>query len=225
MRYAKRPRVGRKPVQRRKVYAKRRVPRPVPNGGTNILKICRTTYLENWTPNTTTTAGFFRYYQFTPNLIGNWQDYFNLFDQYKICALKFTFRPRYDSFAGNDTTDTTLPGITAQGLTSAHIINDPYSTLSPSGTYTFLNFNAFLEQGKVKSYTGTKPFSVYFKPTINLTTEAGNNMRRRASWLNVTNNNVHNGFYIFLQDVNFTGVFNQSYDVFVTSYVMLRNAR
>lgn len=207
----------------RKKYA--RVPRRIGGSGTNITKIVRTTWLENWTPSTATTNGFWRYYQFTPNLIHNWQDYFNLFDQYKISALKFTFRPRYTEFAGNDTVDTTLPGVTTQGTTMVHVINDPYSTVVPAGTYNFLTLNAFLENGKVKSYQGVKPISVYYKPTINLTTEAGNNMRRRAGWLNVNLNNSHSGFHIFLQDVNLTGVFNQSYDVFVTSYVMLRNAR
>lgn len=212
---------------RRKLYAKRkmRIPRRIGGSGTNILKVCRTTYLQNWSPSSVNVNGFWRYYQFTPNLIGNWQDYFNMFDQYKICALKYTFRPRYDNFAGNDTTDTTIPGITSNGTTMVHVVNDPYSTVIPAGSYDFLTLNAFLEQGKVKSYQGNQPITVYFKPTINIATEAGNNMRRRAGWLNVNLNNSHSGFHIFLQDVNFTAVFNQSYDVFVTSYVMLRNAR
>lgn len=213
----------RKTTYRRRKVA--RVPRNISAGGTNICKVVRTTFIENWTPNSATTGGFWRYTQFAPNQIGNWSDYFNMFDQYKVCALKFTYRPRYDNFAGNDTTDVTLPGVTAQGLTNVHVINDPYSTISPTGTYSAATLNAFLENGKVKSYQGGRPISVYFKPTINLTTEAGNNMRRRAGWLNVNVNNVHSGFHIFMQDTNLTGVFNQSYDVFVTSYVMLRNAR
>jgi len=220
----KRKRVARRAAPRKRMR-KAYVPRGVRSGGTNIVKITRTTYIENWTPSSATTGGFWRYYQFAPNQIGNWTDYFNLFDQYKVAALKFTFRPRYDNFSGNDTVDTTLPGVTNQGLTNVHVINDPYSTVSPTGVYNAATLNSFLENGNVKSYQGIRPVSVYFKPTINLTTEAGNNMRRRAGWLNVNINNVHSGFHIFLQDTNLTGVFNQSFDVFITSYVMLRNAR
>lgn len=178
-----------------------------------------------WIPNTTTTAGFWRYFQFQADQVPNWADLFNLFDSYKISALKYEFHPRFDSFSGNDTTDTTLPGTTNQAGTRIHIVNDPYSTIVPSGIYNSATLNAFMENGQCKSYSGNRVVTVYCKPTINLTTEAGNNMRRRASWLNVTNLNVHNCFHAFVQDPGLTGVFGNSFDVYCTVYMMLRNIR
>lgn len=210
---------------RRKTVRRRmaRIPRSVKPK--NALSVKRTFWREHWTPNTTTTNGFWRYYQFTPDLIPNWADYTSIFDQYKVNALRYTFRPRYDNYSGNDTTDTTVPGITNAFDTRIYVVNDPYSTIGPTGTYSLPILNSFLEQGNVKMYKGGRDVNVYFKPSINLATEAGNNMRRRASWLNVTNNNAHNGFHIFLHDSNFAAIFAQSYDVFITAYMTFRNQR
>lgn len=216
---------------RRRLYAKRRgmkrVARPMRSLRYPSITVQRTFYQGSWVPNQTTTDGFWKYYQFTPNVIPNWNDYFNLFDAYKINALKYTFRPRYDNYSGNDTTDTTIPGITAASSINMHVVNDPYSTVVPAGLFSAATFNSFMEQGNVKSYTGNKPFSVYFKPTINISTEAGNNMRRKAGFLNVNLNNSHSGFYIFAQPYNmvdFNSV-NQQFDVFITVYMTLRNLR
>lgn len=213
---------GKAPSKRYKRTYKRKVPRFV---RPSTLAVKRTFWREHWTPNTTTTAGFWRYYQFTPDLIPNWADYTSIFDQYKVNALKFTFRPRYDAYDGSNTTDTTLPGITNAFSTRAYVVNDPYSTIGPTGTYSLPIFNSFLEQGDAKMYSGNKDVVVYFKPTINTTTEAGNNHRIKAPWLNVNFNNAHNGFHIFLQDSNFAAVFAQSYDVFITAYMSFRNMR
>lgn len=190
-----------------------------------VLTTQRKFWLEHWAPNTTTTAGFWRYYQFTPNLIPNWNDFFNLFDQYKINALKFSFVPRFDNYAGNDSTDVTAPGVTLATGAFLHVVNDPYSTVTPSGTYTTANLNSFMEQGPVKTYVATKPVEVYYKPTINMATEAGNNMRTKAPWLNVNLNNAHSGFHIFAQDPNLSAAWTQTFDVFVTVYASFRNMR
>lgn len=199
-----------------------RVPR---QGSMNVV---RTFWYENWTPSTVTTANFWKYYAFRFSDIPQYTEYSAIFDQYRINAVKVTFRPRYDNFAGNDTTDTTLPGVTNQGLTTAHIINDPYSQLVPSGVYSSANLNIFLENGRVRSYTGVKPFSVYLKPTIYETVSATNTARiKRAPFLMCQDgfNAAHRGFHIFLQDINLTGVFGQSFDVFYTYYLTLKGMR
>lgn len=192
-----------------------------------MLKMQRTTWLQNWTPSTTGTNDFWRYYQFTLQQITNFTEMAALFDQYKMYALKYTFVPRYDSFAGNDTTDTTLPGVTNQGGVKLHIVKDPFSVVGPTGTYTSANLNSFLEQGnRVKTYSGNRNVSVFFRTTVNQTVEGTNTNRVRAVWLNTTQTNIaHSGFHVFAQDVNLTGVFGQSFDVFVTAYLMLRNVR
>ena len=199
--------------------SQRRYPRPayIPS---HVVSFNRTFYYENWTPSTATTAGFWKYYGFRLNQLPNYTEITALFDRYKINAIKVTFRPRFDNFAGNDTTDTTLPGVTAQGTTMMHIIADPDSIVTPSGTYTIGTLNSFLENGSVKTHDGTKPISVYFRPKVNRTVGAEDaGSRIRAPWHTATNVS-HFGFHAFMQDVNMTGTFNQSYDVFVTYYMM-----
>lgn len=210
---------------RRYVKAKRTVPkaRMYRSIKPQILTVARKFWLEHWTPVPLTTDRFWKYYTFNPSQIPNWTDYFNLFDQYKINALKFEFRPRWDNYAGND--KTAPPDTNASG-TMLHVCNDPYSSVTvPSGVYSSATLNSFMEQGNVKTYPGNRVVSVYFKPTVNMDTAAGPNVRVRAPWL--TNNTIsqHLGFHIFAQDSNFLGIFNQSFDVFVTAYFSMRNVR
>jgi hypothetical protein len=219
------PIMKRKAPPRRRLYARRRIARRIPYAVKSripMLKIQRTTCIGNWTPNTTTTDGFWKLYTFQLQNITNSTEFTSLFDQYKMYALKYRFVPRFDNFSGNNTTDTTLPGVTNQGATRLHIVNDPFTSFGPVGTYTFANLNTFLEQGnRVKTYNGNRPVSVFFRTCIDSSGE-----RKRAPFLNVTQNNVnHFGFHVFAQDVNMTGVFGQSWDVFVTAYLVLKNAR
>lgn len=157
----------------------------------------------------------------------NFGELASLFDQYRVYALKYTFRPRYDGFQGQDTTDTTLPGVTNQGKTYIHVVNDPKSTISPSGVYNSTTLNSFFEQGRVKSYNGNRPFSVYFKPSVADDADGVNIAKYvRAPWLNVgVTGIIHRGFHSFAQDINLTGVFGQSWDIFVTPYMMFKNMR
>lgn len=212
---------------RRRVYRKRAaVPKYVPRSlRSQMLVTQRTFFLYNWQPGTAATQSFWRYLQFQVNQIPNWQNYQDLFDQYKINAIKTVYRPRYDNFDGANTTDTTVPGVTNNNGSRIHIVNDPYSTIIPTGIYGSASFNDFCEQGTVKTYEGNRPVTVYTKPTINISTENGNNMRRRASWLNTNVQSVHNLFHIYVQDNNFASNLGNSYDVFVTVYISLRNMR
>lgn len=160
----------------------------------------------------------------------NGTEYTNLFDQYKLNAIKVTFRPRYDNFSGNDTVDTVLPGITNQQGTMLHIIKDPRDTTGPSGTYTSANFNTFCEKGGVRSYQGIKPVTVYFKPMINQTIEGQNINRVPPKWINTNDYTagtpvVYNGFHAFATDFNFNGSFGQGFDVFVTYYMTFKNMK
>lgn len=226
--------VKRKMTSRRPGAAKRRrlapVPRPMryayrPMGNCNIM---RTFWKENWTLSTVSTAGFWRYYQFILSDLPSYQELTAVWDRFRINAIKVTFRPRFDNFSGNDTTDTTLPGVTNQAGNMMHVIVDPYSNTVPTGVYNSSNLNTFLEQGGVKTKSGNKPFSVYFKPTINryvgTTAQAS---RIRAPYLQTSDsvNQTHNGFHIFAQDVNLTGVTGQSFDVFVTYYMSLSGVK
>ena len=153
----------------------------------DYLQCTRTTYSENWTPNPNSTNGFYRYYQLNLSNVNNFGEFTALFDQYKINAIVYKFVPRYDGFSGNDTTDTTLPGVTNQGATRMHIMVDPYSVDGPTGAYTSATLNSFLERGSnIKTYDGGKTFTVYFKPTYNNTVEGSNTNRVPSKWLNTT---------------------------------------
>lgn len=223
-RYAVRKRTNRRTVRRN---ARSIVPLYRPKLRPNITYLKRTCFVFSWAPNTSTIDGFWRYFGTNLASMTNATEITLLFDQYKIAALKYTFRPRNTGFDGANTTDTTLPGVTNLGTTHVHIINDPYSTVTPSGTYTAANLNSFLEQGHVKSYTGIRPFSVYIKPTTpNVLDQTNNSVRKRAGWINTTTAGInHYGFHVFMQDTNLAGVFGQTFDVFCTYYLMARNPK
>lgn len=190
------------------------------------MAVKRTFYVENWQPNSAGTNGFWRYYQFTASQLPSMSEFVALFDQYKINAVKVTFRPRFDSFQGNNTTDTTLPGVTNQSGTNMHVIRDPYTTTFPTGTYTVANMNSFMEQGNVKSYTGNRPFSIYIRPTNNFTVDGANVERKRSKYINTSNLAIpHFGFHAYAQDNNFSGTFGNSWDVFYTYYMTFKNLR
>lgn len=207
----------RRKTSKRMLRRKRSTPR--------VTSFKRTCWSTNFTPTAASTSGFWVYFTTTFASISNNAEYVALFDQYKINAVKYTFRPRYDSFAGNDTTDTTLPGVTNQGGTMVHTIADPTSNVVPTGLYGASNLNTFLENGNVRTRTGNKAFSVYFKPMVDDSMATGTE-RKRASWLPTTNTTiVHNGFHCFFQDVNLTGTFGQSFDIYITYYFQCRGMK
>lgn len=218
---------GRQGWRRKKKLAVMRRPTRYVYRPQGVCNIKRTFWLENWTLGTAATSNFWRYYAFQLSSLPSYTELTALWDRYRLNAIKVTFRPRFDGFGGENTTDTTLPGVTNQAGNYMHVINDPYSNVTPTGVYNSANLNSFLENGNVRSYRGLRPFSVYVKPAID--TYVGTSAtaaRRRAPFLQTTNfNMVHNGFHIFAQDVNLTGVSGQSFDVFVTYYMTLKGLK
>lgn len=226
--------VKRKRMSSRRMYG--RTAKRVRASGSNIPRIMRqvrdkslvmvkrTFWYENWVPSTASTSGFWRNYALGLSNLPSVNEFTALFDQYRINSIKFTFRPRYDNFSGNDTTDTTLPNVTNQGQTHLHCIVDPESTVTPSGTYSSSNLNSFLENGSVRSYDGNRAVNVYIrKPMVNLN---GVERRVKAPWLQCGQNAIqHYGIHVFAQDINLTGVFGQSWDVFVTYYMQFRGLK
>jgi len=201
---------------------RRRVPKPV------SFRVTRKFWLLNWSPATTVTNDFWRYLTIRFADIPNSGEYGVMFDQYRINSVTWTFQPRYDGFAGNDTTDTTLPGVTNQGTTYAHVVIDPSSSQTPAGVYNATQLNTFLENGKVKTYNGTKPFKFTIKyPMISEDINGSTNSAyRRAKFISVNQNTIaHRGAHVFLQDVNLTGAFGQSFDVFVEVSLTLKGQR
>lgn len=193
-----------------------------------MVNVTRTWWSQNWVPAVTNTTDFWKYLSISISSIPNVSEYTNLFDAYKVNSLTFTLRPRYDNFAGNDTTDTTLPGVTNQGGNQVHVIIDPKSPVTPSGAYSSANLNSFLENGKVKTYMGHNPIKIHVKypclaDDVNAST---NSIFRRCPYISTAvPGAVIRGAHVFIQDVNFTGVFGQSYDLFVTANVTFKGMR
>lgn len=225
----KRSRTVRKTVRRR-VRRRMMGPRPRifrPRFGNQTALVKRTFWHSNWTLGTASTSDFWKYFTVALTSLPSSAELTSLWDRFRIAGVRVTFRPRYTGFGGENTTDTTLPGITNQAGNYVHIINDPYSNLTPTGTYNTTTLNAFLENGNVKTYQGMKPFSFYVKPAIDRYLGGASSASRiRSPWMLTTAaNQQHSLFHAFQQDVNMTGTSGQSFDIFMTMYVQLRGLK
>lgn len=181
------------------------------------MTIHRKFWAFNWSPATTVTNDFWKYFSQQLTNLSDYAQYTAIFDKYRVNSMKFTLLPRYDSFAGNDTTDTTLPGVTNQAGVCVHVVIDPSTTITPSGSYNSSTLNLFLENGRVKTYSGNKPinFTVKYPMISDDVNGTASAKCIRAPFLNVTQiTTPFRGAHVFVQDVNFTGVFGQSFDVF-----------
>lgn len=195
-----------------------------------VLSVKRKFWLENWQPSTVNAAQFWRYYTFNLGQMTDVGQYQAVFDQFRINAIRVEFHPRYSEFAGNDTTDTTLPGVTNQSGTRLSVLVDQRSSVVPSGTYGGAVYNSFLEQGNARTHQGNKPVTVYFRPSVSETLGANvaGAARKRAPWmmLDASGQQVnHTGFHIFAWDPNFSGTFGQSFDILVTYYLQFKGMR
>lgn len=209
---------ARRAYKRRRAMT-RRIPRAprAPRAPGVMLK--RTNYVGNWTFGTATTNDFWRYLAYDMTSFNAFAEFAAVFDEYKVNAIKVTFRPAYDS---------TLPdtvGIQAY----AHTIIDPGSTLLPSGTYNSTALNIFLQNDGVKSKTLNKPFSVYYKPKVldQVFSTGTAGALRSSPWVRTTETGpVYRGFHMFLQQNNFGTANTQvKLDMFVTYYISFRNIR
>lgn len=194
------------------------VPKPIRYRSDAVYAFKRTFHSTVFTPTTATTSGFWQYFSAQFGDLPDTSSYTNLFDQYRIKAIKWSFRPRFDNFAGNDSA-------AARGGTNVHTIADPASTLVPTGVYNRNTLNQFLENGLTKSHNGNETVDVYVKPKIDNSISSGTT-RINAPWISSNNVTVaHNGTHVFFQDTQFTGVFGNVYDVFVTMWFECRGQR
>lgn len=177
------------------------------------LTMKRTSFIGAWQFSSATTAGFWQYLTYNVGQhFTNFSELATLFDEYKVNAIKVTFRPRYDSTSAG-----------GQSQAYAHVITDPSSTITPSGTYTQAAVNTFLENGNVKTYTLNKPFSVYWKPKTEVTTPTSTYFGA-SRYLKTTNTTAaFRGFHMFIQQNNMaTDNTNIILDQFVTVYLSAR---
>lgn len=196
----------------------------------SLVNVERTWYSGSWTPGSAATNDFWRYITVNLGACPNVTEYTALFEQYKVNSITFTLRPRYDGFNGENTTDTTLPGVTNQGATRVHTVIDPRSNTSPSGAYTAATLNLFLENGKVKSFSGSRTITIPIRSPcyvndVNGVTGAANPSCRNQWFSTAATGITFRGVHIFLQDVNLTGVFGQAFDIFTKMNMSFKGPR
>lgn len=212
---------ARRPLKKRRYNRRRYGRRSRTKNGVSIVKVKRTTYVGNWVFSTATTAGFWRYNTVQMADFNNFAEYASVFDEYKLCAVKYTYRPRYDSV--------TLPnaaGDVGQPQAYAHIIIDPESSIVPAGVYNNTTLNQFLENGGVRTKTMNRPFSIYFRPKTGVSMTTGSK-KTSAPWLNTTITTLpFSGFHMYLQqNSNSSTNTNIQLDTFVTFYMKFRGQK
>lgn len=218
-----RKRTVRKP--RKRVATLSRVPRV--RRSMNMLpmiKIARTFWFELWQPSAVATSNFWRYYAPSISSLPALSEFTALFDQYKINGVKITLRPKFDNYAGNDNTSVS----TTRQSTNVHYIVDPNSNVTPTGVYSSATCNAFLENGRVRSSSGTRTINIYYRPKIAATNQGISDSERTGPrWLSLANSQavLQNGVHIFMQDSNFANNQTQAFDVFYTYYMQFRGTK
>lgn len=206
---------------------KRRFIRPAPKRGIlnrPTIHVKRITYGGNWTFGTATTNDFWRYQVFDMTNFNNFAEFAQVFDEYKVNAIKVTYRPAYDSVQ-----NVVGAGAVVQPQAYAHFVVDPASTVIPAGTYGTATLQTFLENGAVKTKTLNKPFSIYYKPQVTdavFNTGTGSVMRK-SPWVRTSEiATVYRGYHMYIQQNNFLQTnTNVKLDYYITMYVSFRNIK
>lgn len=214
---ARRSAVPRRRLRRRST----RVPRGVPRG-VSVFAMKMKTFYSNWTYDTLTTNGFWRYLTFVPNG-ASFVEHATVFDEYKINGIMIEMRPNYDNLNATDQ-------VTVRPLGTLHYLIDPESNTVPSGTQTSANLNKFFENGNnLKSRKFDQVVKMYYKPKIAEQVFGGGVAGKlvRSPWLRTNDSAVeHRGVHVYLQPFNFSTTANPvSYDIFVTYYMQFRGNR
>lgn len=183
-------------------------------------------YVNSWAFATTTTADFWKYLSIQPSAtigtfptqgIPGFSQYAVLFEQYRIKAIKYTFRPQFNvvNQPGNATVAQT------QSLAYLTTCVDPEANTGPSGVYGSASLVALQADGRARTRTFTKPLTVYIaKPMVYQ--DAGGvaaALRRKAGWINTGYGNVdHRGVHVYWHQVGFDNN-PTSMDVYCTVYM------
>lgn len=206
--------------------------------GTPFISVKRTCYLGAFTPNSTTTNGFWQYrtVSLTKGFfdasaasmggLSNLTEYTSLFDLYKLGAVKITLRPNQQNMQSDQVL---YSSSTTQNIPYVSICIDPTDNVSPTGVYNATTYNAFMEQGnRVRTKRADRTFSVYLKPKV--IEQYGNGADRYVSprWTRLDNtagqDMPHRGYHMFFHNQAFSAGF-MTYDVFVTYYLRFKGAR
>lgn len=192
------------------------------------MSIKRKFWHSLWQPATATTGQFWKKLTINLTQVPNYTELTNLFDQYKINAVKWTLIANFSAIDGNQTLGF---GGTQLAKPTVHVCYDKYSTISPSGTYSTGTLNTFMEQGKIKTVKDPfQPIQIYIrKPTydawdaFNSTTLKPSRFLRTDTLAGAT----HYGPNVFVHDPNMSGnnLAPVSWDVYCTVYMKCKGQK
>jgi len=220
MAYRKRSYKRKRPATRKRYGRKMKMTRGVPQ--TTMFRTKLKHYMESWTYNAASTAGFWKYYTFTPTNLGSqFSDYSAIFDEYKISGVSLELRPNYD---GVDIVN----NASSIGLGSLHYAIDPSSAVVPAGVLTSTTLNLFLEQSQnVRTKRTDQVAKIYYKPKVGSQVQGGGITGKSTfcPWLKCafSDATVFNGVHLFIQPgAGFSLNPYVKYDIFVTCYMQFR---
>lgn len=199
-----------------------------PREGT--LNIKRSFYFGNWAPNTAATVGFWRPFYLALNQVPGYTDFTNMFESFKISALKFTLVGNYTSADANQVNT----GGNILNKPTVHVCYDKFTTVPVSGTYTSSTFNAFMRQGKIKTMRDPfRPINIYVsRPAVNewgATGVSNGSEFKTSPWMRTDTalGVSHFGPNVFIHDPNFTGsnLGPYSWDIYVVAYLKFANQK
>lgn len=147
---------------------------------------------------------------------------------YKLNAVKFTFRPRYQNYNINQGASATV----TNGIDIPYvcILIDPEIELPITGTWNRTQLNTLLEQGG-RIRRADRPFSVYLRPKVQEQFGLGAVRYLKSQWTSLGTaagpNVPHRGFHMFWFNAtwNNLALAQNSYDIDVTYYLQFKNPK
>lgn len=223
MAYRKRSYKKKRPATRKRYGRKMKMTRGVPRVTQFRTKLKH--YMETWSYTAASVAGFWKYYTFSPSMLGSqFSDFSAVFDEYRIAGVALELRPNFDSVDISD------PSINLGNITlgSLHYAIDPSSQVVPAGVLSSTTMNLFLEQSQnVKTRSLAAVTKLYYKPKVASQVQGGG-LTGKATfcpWLKCAYSDSTNftGVHLFIQPNNFdTTKCFVKYDIFVTCYMQFR---
>jgi len=220
MRYKRKRQVKRRT---RRAARPMRMVRGIPNRSLFTTKLKH--YMETWTFSNASTAGFWRYYTFTPTQLGTqYDDHRYIFDEYRINGVVLELRPNYDQVIVDNVNNSGRAG-----LGTFHYCIDTASQTTPSGVLGSTTLNYFMEQSQnIKSSKTDTVKRIYYKPQVSSQVQGGGASGRAefSPWLKCGTSDAtqYNGVHLFIQPPNALDSTNfyLKYDIFVTAYIQFR---
>jgi len=167
---------------------------------------------KTWLPqiNSTSNVSTFGSYAFSLSTVSAYSEFVNLFDQYRICAVRLQFFPRVSE-------------VTGQGLANQvpfHYAVDYTDVTPPSSVGDVLQYN------NSKTRQALKPFTIYLKPRVAQTiwqgvSAAGYAPGRPSMWLDSKSYGVQHYGLKWVFDAQISGF---SIDVMATYYCQFKGA-